>query len=815
MFVEKFIFEVTVQTNTHAHTRKNAHAHTHSVRHTKICDACTENGIVGIRWKCSVCDDVDLCSVCYVTDKHDLTHPFLRIDSVGAQAVPVGKRNQCMKARAMGIFPGATVVRGKDWRFDNQDGGPGSKGHVTSLSTPTTLSARSVVEVAWATGHTNSHHLGYKGLVDLKYTEEAPGPDYYPKHLPLLDATSAAFTGAISNTDSGIKEGDKVCIELDEAALKELQKAAGSWSAGMARLIGKTGTVRGFSQTGDATVEFDSQKWRIVPSALRKVPELSLGNVVRIIDDEDKARNLQEDHGGWLDDMKKVLGRRGRIVKIDSDGDVAVKFGTRVYLFNPCCCKLDDGEVDEDEDDDDDGDSSDDDDDDVGVDEALLRLQLGGGFGNFIAGLALLEALKDAREQAAGPAVFFKAIVEGDIGAVRNLIQRDSDLVNTSHNGIPPLQVAAHENKLDIARLLVQHGAQKNSRDKDGDTALVLAISKSNEAVAEFLINAGVDVNISNAKGRSPIHIAAYSGQARIMTLLIAKNCDVNAKDMSGDTALHDAVERGSLEAVVAILSSPRVDVRIKNAKGFMPIHMAAMREHERIVEKIILKNRQVINAAKEDGWTALHLAAFNDNTDVIKVLIKYKADLRATTGLRQTPLHLACQKANFDPVRTLVDNGAEVNAQDKDGDTPLHIVMMGQTGGLMLRLLIGQLPRMDEESRVRIATYLIEHRANPDIRNHNNMTPSDVCRSDRIKEAVASFRKSRESGRPTSSRGQLLLCSKCQNVRASAIYLPCGHKDTCPRCCKSVRQCGICGRDVNRRVGEDGKKIGDDCSIQ
>ncbi|XP_046558772.1 E3 ubiquitin-protein ligase MIB2-like isoform X1 [Haliotis rubra] len=646
------------------------------VRHTKICDACTENGIMGIRWKCSVCDDIDLCSVCYVTDKHDLTHPFLRIDSVGAQAVQVGKRNQCMKARAMGIFPGATVVRGKDWRFDNQDGGPGGKGHVTSLNTPTTLSARSVVEVAWETGHTNSYHMGHKGLVDLKYTDEAPGPDYYPKHLPLLDVTSAALTGAISNTDSGIKEGDKVCIELDEAALKELQKAAGSWSAGMAQLIGKTGTVRGFSQAGDATVEFDSQKWRIVPSALRKVPKLSPGNVVRITDDEETVKNLQEDHGGWLDDMQKVLGRRGRVVKIDSDGDAAVKFGSRVYLFNPCCCKVEDGEFDEDEDDDDDDsdDIDDDDDDDDGDDdeeEERLRLQLGGGFGNFIAGLALLEALQDVQQQDAGTAVFFKAILEDDISAARNLIQRDSDLVNSTYMGVTPLHTAAHENKLDFARFLIQHGAQKNTRDKDGDTALALAVGRSHEAVAVFLINAGVDVNTSNTKGRSPLHMAAYSGQPRIIKLLITKNCDVNAKDVSGDTALHDAVEKGSLEAVAAILSSPRVDVRITNAKGFMPIHMAAMGQKGSIVEKIILKNRQVINAAKEDGWTALHLAAYNGHADVISVLIKYKADLRAKNALQKSALHLACENAYFDPVKTLVDNGAEVNAQDKDGDTP------------------------------------------------------------------------------------------------------------------------------------------------
>lgn len=34
-----------------------------------------------MRWKCTKCHDFDLCTACYMADKHDLGHAFLRIEN--------------------------------------------------------------------------------------------------------------------------------------------------------------------------------------------------------------------------------------------------------------------------------------------------------------------------------------------------------------------------------------------------------------------------------------------------------------------------------------------------------------------------------------------------------------------------------------------------------------------------------------------------------------------------------------------------------------------------------------------------------------
>jgi E3 ubiquitin-protein ligase mind-bomb len=54
------------------------------VRHQNIvCDACKKQDIMGMRWTCLKCKDYDLCSQCYMADKHETNHSFLRIDHPG------------------------------------------------------------------------------------------------------------------------------------------------------------------------------------------------------------------------------------------------------------------------------------------------------------------------------------------------------------------------------------------------------------------------------------------------------------------------------------------------------------------------------------------------------------------------------------------------------------------------------------------------------------------------------------------------------------------------------------------------------------
>lgn len=52
------------------------------IRHPNIvCSSCKKHGISGMRWKCVVCSNFDMCPSCYMADKHDLSHAFARFEN--------------------------------------------------------------------------------------------------------------------------------------------------------------------------------------------------------------------------------------------------------------------------------------------------------------------------------------------------------------------------------------------------------------------------------------------------------------------------------------------------------------------------------------------------------------------------------------------------------------------------------------------------------------------------------------------------------------------------------------------------------------
>ena len=77
-------------------------------------------------------------------------------------------RRKSKKLPIRGIFPGARVIRGVDWQWEDQDGGNGRRGKVTEVQDWSAASPRSAAYVIWDTGAKNLYRVGFEGQADLK-----------------------------------------------------------------------------------------------------------------------------------------------------------------------------------------------------------------------------------------------------------------------------------------------------------------------------------------------------------------------------------------------------------------------------------------------------------------------------------------------------------------------------------------------------------------------------------------------------------------------------------------------------------------------
>ncbi|XP_055895870.1 uncharacterized protein LOC106054167 isoform X2 [Biomphalaria glabrata] len=223
--------------------------------------------IKGLRWKCAVCPDFDLCSACYNQDKHDTSHPFFRFEYFARtrENVKVPPRNTespADKIKAMGMFPGAKVSRGKHWTWTDQDGGNGQTGLVQKLRDFKSR-FRSIAEVIWSNGSCNEYRLGYCGQVDLKCIEAAGGGYYYRNHLPVLRKCKLS--------PQKLKIGDTVKCVVGVDKLKELQEDHGGWNECMEMNINQTGIIEKLHYD-QIQVKYDaSTQWWFNQVAFEKV----------------------------------------------------------------------------------------------------------------------------------------------------------------------------------------------------------------------------------------------------------------------------------------------------------------------------------------------------------------------------------------------------------------------------------------------------------------------------------------------------------------------------------------------------------------
>ncbi|OXB60973.1 hypothetical protein ASZ78_001238 [Callipepla squamata] len=506
------------------------------VRHPNIiCDCCKKHGIRGMRWKCKMCFDYDLCTQCYMNNKHDLSHAFERYETAHSQPVLVSPRQNLTRITLKGTFQGAKVVRGPDWEWGNQDGGEGKTGRVVDIRGWDVETGRSVASVTWSDGTTNVYRVGHKGKVDLKCTVEASGGFYYKEHLPKL-GKPAELQRKESTDRHPFQHGDKVKCLLDIDILREMQEGHGGWNPKMAEFIGQTGTVHRITDRGDVRVQFNSEtRWTFHPGALTKLNTFWVGDVVRVIDDMETVKRFQPGHGEWTDEMAPTLGHIGKVIKVYGDGDLRVSVGDQSWTFNPACLTA----YQRDE-------------------EANLMTTENAKESKRIFG-EKISLVADVDNKNQGRTALQIASYQGHLDVVKILLQAHATVNLRDEEGDTALHYAAFGNQADVARVLIAKGAGADLLNNAKCTALYVAVSQGFTEVVRALceLNCDVnlpgrcDVNVKNNRNQTPLHLAIIQGHVGLVQLLVSEGSDVNAEDEDGDTAMHIALERQQLMSVL------------------------------------------------------------------------------------------------------------------------------------------------------------------------------------------------------------------------------------------------------------------------
>ncbi|XP_076132832.1 E3 ubiquitin-protein ligase MIB2 isoform X2 [Alosa pseudoharengus] len=761
------------------------------VRHSNIiCDGCKKHGIMGMRWKCKVCYDYDLCTQCYMNNKHDLAHPFERYETAHSQPVSLAPRQNLSRIILKGIFQGVKVVRGPDWDWGNQDGGEGKIGKVVDIRGWDTESGRSVASVTWSNGTTNVYRMGHKGKVDLKYVSDVQGGFYYKEHLPNL-GEHAELQRQESTDGHVFQQGDKVKCLLEVDILKQMQEGHGGWNPKMA-----------------------------------EVNTFGVGELVRVLEDVESVKRLQIGHGEWTDSMASALGQVGKVLKVYADGDLRVAFGSQTWTFNPACICAQP----------------------VEVNANLMTTENPSQSGCGVS--SVLEKLLSQSTEQDNPSRLVIEAARGSATKVQELVQKFSDKVDIQNQGKTALQVAAHQGHIEVVKVLLQANSDIELKDDDGDAALHYTAFGNQVEVARLLLSKEANVNLLNNSMCTALHIAVNKGFTEVVHVLTEHLADVNLQDSYGDTPLHDAIAKDFQHIIEILTSVPSIDFTLQNNRGFNLLHHAALKGNKLATKTILERARQLVDVKKDDGFSALHLAALNNHCDVAKILIKEgRCDINICNNRHQTPLQLAVTQGHVELIQLLVTEGANVNMEDEDGDTSMHVALSRETlanvmvatdgeGSSLYSLLSrsGLMGNTDLNLGTAIACFLAQEGADINYANHKGKSPFDLLTNSTLQQLIKSFSEKHRlqqlqavtcgtSGSSSSLRRvhttpntmtNLAMpcapgpseCLICSELALLVLFSPCQHSVACEECAHRMKKCIKCQVTITKKIRQDQTEV-------
>jgi ankyrin repeat protein len=298
---------------------------------------------------------------------------------------------------------------------------------------------------------------------------------------------------------------------------------------------------------------------------------------------------------------------------------------------------------------------------------------------------------------------------------------------------------AATENQPEVAKLLIERGANVNApsrrfifgelksasggalmeRAEGGMTPLQYAAREGNIEVAKVLIAAGADVNAPEPQYNfTPLLIAIYNGKYDFSSLLIENGANVN------DGSLYMAVELRNMDTYSNRPNPPETD-RMQTATDIIKLLLARGANPNAVFEKAPPQIQTQGTVTVPAGATAFYRAVKSADIPVMRMLLEKGANAGIAIKNGGTPLMLAAgggparaqeeevvdKAGRADPIevmKIILDAGADVNAINDQGSTALHLAA--------------------QRGSDRVLQYLITRGAKSDVKNKQGKTPAEIA---------------------------------------------------------------------------------------
>ncbi|RXI39424.1 hypothetical protein CRU99_10905 [Malaciobacter mytili] len=226
----------------------------------------------------------------------------------------------------------------------------------------------------------------------------------------------------------------------------------------------------------------------------------------------------------------------------------------------------------------------------------------------------------------------------------------------------------------DMIPWLIDENIDSNRCNNNGDNALMLATKHNQLKVVEKLLDYEVDPNFINDKNETALAHAAIKGKSYIdiVSILLDYGARPNISDENGKTVIEKLLE---------------IELYLRNGKKLKMKarqHIDENENYKSVLEEILLNGEVNLTMLNSEGNPYFFDAVEHGNIDMVKMLVKYGADINQknkdgyniiyyymskNTSFRK----IADQQNYLIMLRNIISLGADVNSRDDFGGITLH----------------------------------------------------------------------------------------------------------------------------------------------
>ncbi|XP_019770310.2 uncharacterized protein LOC109544510 isoform X1 [Dendroctonus ponderosae] len=280
------------------------------------------------------------------------------------------------------------------------------------------------------------------------------------------------------------------------------------------------------------------------------------------------------------------------------------------------------------------------------------------------------------------------AVARNHFEVVRLLMgHKPVDMNSKGNDDFTLLHIASQEGNLEVASYLVDKGCSIDARNNAGSKPIHIAAREGHEATVKYFLSKGLSVNELGAANQTVIHYAAMTGQLNVVKFLIMQGANINAKDLNCCTPLHLAAENGYKDVIQVLLQNGAIYNAVTSS-CLRPLDIArnqdviyllglidqlfnSVKRNISLDVETHIRSGAVINSKNANNLTPLHYATWKGYHDVVKILLRNKANSNMVDEKNFTSLHYAVKFSHLEIVKTLLSYGAIYNAVSASGKTP------------------------------------------------------------------------------------------------------------------------------------------------